>query len=186
MTFFKNLFGNNEKTATKPEKPARPASPANTYAWSYFDNAASGVRLPYPRNWITSEQAGKILIHEASPHMLPGGILEIGMTLVMLNTSKSALAGADDLTICKHWMETMIKNSAGTLEWSEPGKIPTGQPAIWYGYRFPKAGANLKAVCVAAHKRGSLYYLDVTGRAELVDARIEEWKAIIHALEVRK
>jgi len=108
------------------------------------------------------------------------------MTLALLNTSSSPLAGADDMTICKRFMEVMLAQAGGTVDWSEEGKIPSGQPAIWFGYRFRKAGADLKAVCAVAHKRNSLYYLDVTGLADLIDGRLDEWKSIVHALEVRQ
>ena len=164
-----------------------PASAAQAlYGWDCFENRAQGIRLPHPKHWVADEQGGKIIFHAPQPRQIGGGILDLAMTLVCMDTSASPLANAGDMAICRKFMETMLSQAGGRLEWSEEGNIPTGQPAIWFGYSFQKAGCNLKAVCVLVHKDHSMYYLDVTGMAELVDDGIDEWKGIVHALEVRK
>jgi hypothetical protein len=124
MSFIKRLFEDSKKAEPKSGNPSNDGSGVSAYLWTYFENKSFGIRLPHPKGWIANEQSGKIIIHDANSRLIGGGILELGMTLVCMDTSNSPLAGSNDLVICKRCMEVMLTQAGGTLDWSEEGEIP--------------------------------------------------------------
>jgi len=180
MNFLRKLIG---------DKPS--AAPAD---WSYYEDKANGVRLPYPKDWEISPRLDRpgMMVFLPPDRKVAGGefvlgytdFWELSMTFSVVDRAMTRMADVDDQSLGKMLMNGVVAQAHGIIFWEENGKLARGQRVIRFGYSQKKSNMDMKSICAIAHDRNKVYIIEISGLTGLMDARLDEWKGIAKALEI--